>query len=105
MRPQIEELINSVFEGMHLPLEEEVFAAQLNLYYNKAKEGGLAPYVEEVGDKNNGNFSEFVTNAFEGSIFTDKAKLEKFLDEPKISLVNDDELFKLSTDLLNRYRQ
>src|SRR5699024_383162 len=36
MRPQIEALINSVFEGTNLPLEQEVLAAQLDLYYAKA---------------------------------------------------------------------
>lgn len=104
MRPRIEKLITSVFDGIHLPLEEEVLVAQLNLYYAKAKKAGLAPYVKEVGDKTDGDFTEFISNAFEKSIFTDQEKLAQFLDNPEISLVNEDELFKISSSLLARYR-
>jgi len=105
MRPQIEALINSVFEGTNLPLEQEVLAAQLDLYYAKAKKGGLASYIEELGDENNGDFSSTISKAFENSIFTDKQKLEKFLDEPDIDLVDNDQLYKISRNLLERYRQ
>lgn len=105
MKPQIEGLINSVFEGIHLPLEEEVLAAQLNLYYSKANKGGLASMVKKIGDENKGDFKNYINKAFENSIFTDKDRLESFLNEPQASLVSEDVLFKLSSDLLERYRQ
>src|SRR5699024_2348614 len=105
MRPQLENLISSVFEGMHLPLEEDVFVAQLNLYYQKAQKAEIASLVKELGDKNKGDFTKIIKNSFKESIFTDQEKLENFLDNPEISLVNEDELFKLSSNLLERYRQ
>ncbi len=105
MRPQLEELINSIFEGMHLPLEEEALAAQLNLYYDKAQKAGVADVVKDLGKQNNGDFSAYVEKAFKESIFTDQEKLEDFLDNPDISLVNEDNLFELSSSLLARYRQ
>lgn len=104
MRPQIEQLIESVYDGLYMPLEEDMLASQLNLYYAKAKSGGLAPYVEEIGKQSNGKFEKYVKDAFAQSIFSDKSKLLAFLDNPNAELIQNDELYKLSTDLMNRYR-
>lgn len=104
MRAQLEPMIESTFETVHIPLEKEVFASQLALYYKKAKKGGLAPYTKLVGSKNKGDFTNFINEAFDKSIFTSKEKLMAYLDNPDITLIQDDELLKLSTDLLTRYR-
>lgn len=104
MRPGIEDMINNVFEGAYMPLEEDVLASQLNLYYTKAAKGGLAPYVKEVGDKTKGNFKDYVSKTFANSIFTKKDQLLKYLDTPNAELVKKDELYKLSGDLMTRYR-
>lgn len=104
MRPGIEEMINNVFEGAYMPLEEDVLASQLELYYAKAAKGGLAPYVKELGDKLNGNFKNYVNKTFATSIFTKKDQLLKYLDTPNADLIKNDELYKLSSDLMSRYR-
>lgn len=104
MRSGIEETINAIFESAYMPLEEDVLAAQLNLYYTKAAKGGLAPYVKEVGDKSKGDFKNYINKAFNTSIFTKKDQLLKFLDNPEASVIEGDELFKLSGDLMTRYR-
>ena len=104
LRPEIENLINETFETTYLPLEEDVLAAQLGLYYQKAKKGGLAPYVKTLGDKNKGNFADYIKEAFAKSIFTHKDQLMTFLDNPSIAQVKDDELLQLSISLLTRYR-
>ncbi|MFA7687489.1 MAG: S46 family peptidase [Moheibacter sp.] len=104
MRPGIEEMINNVFEGANLQLEEEVLTAQLNLYYSKATKGGLAPYAKKMGESSNGNFKTYVQNAFKSSIFTDKDKLMAYLDNPNATVIANDELYKLSSDLMTRYR-
>lgn len=104
MRPRIEQSIASVFETAHLPLEEEMMAEQLNLYYNKAAKAGLAPYVKTIGENNNGQFQVHLKNAFANSPFTSKETLIAYLDAPKATLIEQDELYKISTDLMDRYR-
>jgi len=104
MRPQIEELINSTFDGTYMPLEEEMLASQLNLYYNKGKKVGISPYVKEIGENNRNDFKKYVKTLFESSIFTQKDKLLAYLDKPNAELIQNDELFKLSTDIMNYYR-
>ncbi|SMC60115.1 S46 family peptidase [Moheibacter sediminis] len=104
MRPGIEEMINGIFEGAYMPLEEDMLASQLNLYYTKAAKGGLAPYVKELGGKLNGNFKDYVNKTFATSIFTKKDQLLKYLDNPVAATIQGDELYKLSGDLMTRYR-
>lgn len=104
MRPRLEESIENIFEGAYMPLEEDILAAQLNLYYAKASQGGLASYTKEVGEKNKGDFAPYLKKAFTSSIFTKKDQLLAFLDKPNADRISNDELFKLSTDLMNRYR-
>lgn len=104
MRPQIEELIESVYDGLHMPLEEDMLASQLSLYAQKAQAGGLAPYFEMIAKQYKSDVKKYVNEAFSKSIFTDKNKLTSFLDNPDAELIKNDELYKLSTDLMNRYR-
>lgn len=104
MRPQIEELINSTFDGMYMPLEEDMLASQLNLYYTKAKAGDLAPYIKETGDKAKGDFRQYVKTAFANSIFTKKEQLLAYLDSPNAERIQNDELFKLSSEIMGQYR-
>src|SRR5690606_16587075 len=77
---------------------------QLNLYYAKGAKGGLAPYVKELGDRFEGNFDAYIKNGFNSSVFTKKDRLLAYLDNPKASHIEEDELFKLSTDLMTHYR-
>lgn len=104
MRPQIEELIQSSYEGMYLPLEKDMLGSQLGLYYAKAKAGGLAPYVDELGKSLNGDFKNYADKAVSNSIFSDSKKLMAFLDKPNAETIQSDELFKLSSDILGKYR-
>lgn len=104
MREEIETNLEGTLESLHLPLEQEVYAAQLALYYKKAKKGGLAPYIKEVGDKNKGDFTKYISDAFENSVFTNAKKLNAYLSNPDASIIQNDELFKMSTAILTRYR-
>ncbi|HTO38354.1 MAG TPA: S46 family peptidase [Brumimicrobium sp.] len=104
MRAEIETNLEGTLESLHLPLEQEVYAAQLALYYKKAKKGGLAPYIKEVGDKNKGDFTKYISDAFENSVFTNAKKLNAYLSNPDASIIQNDELFKISTAILTRYR-
>lgn len=104
LRKSIEETINANFSSMYLPLEEEMYMKQLNLYYAKGKAGGIASYIEELGNRYNGDFSTYIGEAFRNSIFTNKDKLMALLDNPDASVIENDELFKLSNVLMNKYR-
>jgi len=104
IKKSLQSMIESSFSDIYMPLEEEIFVKMLNLYYAKGKAGGLAPYVEQIGNQYNGDFSKYIDNAFKSSIFTSKEKLNAFLEKPDLTLLTNDELFKLSNDILDKYR-
>lgn len=92
------------YQGLYMPLEKEMLIAQLNLYSKKGGEGLIAPYIAELAKSNNGDFTTYINNAFQSSIFKDEESVLLFIDNPNAEVLINDELFKLSTNLLNHYR-
>ncbi|MFA5555850.1 MAG: S46 family peptidase [Flavobacteriaceae bacterium] len=103
LQPALDGAITDLYTDLYQPLEKDVLITQLNLY---AKKGGknIAPYVAELAKKTGGDFTEYVNNTLENSIFASKESIVKFLENPNAELITNDELFKLSNDLMMRYR-
>lgn len=103
--PKLQEDINNLYEGMYLPLEKELFAAQLTLYSEKAK--NIAPLVAQIGEEN-GNSLEawmnYIDKSLANSIFKSRETVEAFLENPDSEKLKNDPIFALSSDLLTRYR-
>lgn len=105
LRPKLDTEINNLYEGLYTPLEKAVLAAQLNLYSTKAT--NIAPLVAEVASGINtgkSGWQAYLDDAFNNSIFETKEKLEAFMANPKAEVLENDPLYKLSTDLLQHYR-
>ncbi|MGJ8591351.1 MAG: S46 family peptidase [Aquaticitalea sp.] len=104
MLPRLQTYIESSYKDFHLPLEKEIMAKQLNLYASKSNYP-LPEVIKEIGDKNNNDFTAFVDSSFDNSIFTSKEKVEEFLKNPDASKLENDQLLKLSGELLTKYRE
>ena len=104
MKPSLIEGVNESYATMYLPLEKEMLAKQLNLYATKSTGYEIAPYVKSIGSKTNNDFTAYVNNAFANSMFASKEAVLAFLENPSADAVSNDELYKLSSDLLTQYR-
>lgn len=102
--PRIEGMIENYFGEFHAPLEKEVFAAQLKSYATNGAKYGLAPEVAALAAKNNGDFTAFVNEATANSMFSSRAKVEAFVKDPKVGVIANDPLYKISSDLLTKLR-
>jgi len=104
LQPKLESAINTLYDGLYLPLEKEVLAAQLKLYSEKAK--NIAPVVKEAAAKNKtaADWNAYVDNAVKNSIFESKEKLNAFMAKPDLEVLQKDPMYLISTDLLARYR-
>ena len=102
MKPRILEMVEGMHKELHLPAEKEMLAAQLNLYAKKAGYS-LAPMVEKLAKENNGDFTKYVNDAFDASIFTSVEKVKAFLETPSEAMVTGDPLYVLTNDMLNHY--
>lgn len=102
MYPGLVEMIDEFYKEAYIPAEKDILAGQLNLYATKAGYT-LAPMVEKLGKENNNNFTKYVNNAFESSVFASPEKAKAFLQKPNAATITNDPLVVLSNDLLNHY--
>ena len=102
--PKLSALIESSYKEFHLPLEKEVLAKQLGLYASKVNYP-LPELISEIGGKNNNDFSTYIDAIFELSMFSSKERVEAFLQYPDEELLKNDPLYKLSNQLLDKYRE
>ncbi|MFA7445322.1 MAG: S46 family peptidase [Flavobacteriaceae bacterium] len=102
LKPALEAALEEIYQTMHLPLERDVLINQLNLYAEKG--GNVAPFVAELAAETGGDFTKFVDEAIEYSLFSSREKIEEFLQNPNAERITEDVLFRLSNDLFMRYR-
>ena len=104
LKPRLNALIVSSYKDFYLPLEKEVLAKQLGLYASKSNYP-LPEIVAEIGGKNNNDFTSYVNTIFDESIFISKEKVEAFIENPDATVLANDPLYKLSGQLLDKYRE
>lgn len=102
--PKLEEEIKNRYQGLYMPLEKEMLIAQLNLYAQKGGKGLIAPLVAEIAQSNNGDFTSYINDALQTSIFKNEESILNFLSSSDLKALENDPLYILSTDLLNHYR-
>lgn len=102
MAPSIMEMVDEMYKELHIPAEKDILAAQLSLYAKKAGYA-LAPMVEKLAASNNGDFTQYVNEAFETSIFTSKDRIKAFLDVPNEAALANDPLQVLTLDLVSHF--
>ena len=90
----------SFFKDYDKDLDKDVTIALLNLFY-KDIDRYVPSMIAEIGAKNGGDFTAWVNNAFDKSIFVDQAKLEKWLEKPKS--LDKDPLFALAMNIIDEY--
>jgi Peptidase S46 len=100
MEPQIMEATNEMFKELYLPAEKEILAAQLNLYATKSKGYAIAPMVEQIGKSTNYDYTQWVNNALDNSVLTNKQKLTDFLANPEAARLEKDPIYALSNDMI-----
>ena len=93
--------IQDFFKDYNKALDRDVTIALLNLFYKDVNPAQLPATIKKVGDKNHGDFTAFVDNAFAKSIFVDQAKMEAWLNNPKS--LSKDPVYALMYDILQSY--
>lgn len=88
------------FKDYNKELDRDVTIALLNLFY-KDIDRNMQCGILRKGDKTGGDFTTFVNNAFEKSIFVDANKLNAWLDNPKS--LSKDPIFNLMSNIVETY--
>ena len=90
----------AAFKDFNVPLEKKMAVAMLNYYREHADTLG---YPKSIGDFANMNFTEYVDNLFETSIFADPEKLEKVAEAPDTESFTTDPAAVLYADFFKIY--
>ena len=93
--------VQNYFKDYDKETDRDVTIALLNLFYKDINPEQLPAMIKKIGDKNNGDFTQFVNNAFAKSIFVDAEKLNNWIENPK-SLTKDP-IFALMSEIINSY--
>ena len=91
---------DAFFKDYDMALDKDVTIALLNLFYNDI-ENNVPDMVATIGEKNNGDFTAWVEEAFQKSIFTDKERMEKWFNKPK--RLDKDPIYALAMSFVNEY--
>lgn len=102
MAPAIMEMVDEMYKELHIPAEKDILAAQLSLYAKKAGYA-LAPTVEKLAASNGGDFTQYVNDTFNSSIYTSKDKIKAFLETPSEAALANDPLQILTIDLVAHF--
>src|SRR5690606_24571264 len=102
---QITMNLEGTYDNLYLPLERDVLASLLNLYTEKAAEGGVPVYIDSLYRHHRRDFSGYIDSAFETSMFASRERVDAFLADPDTLSLQRDPLYRLSEALLDRYRQ
>ncbi len=103
LAPGIITLVDKTFEGVHIPAEKDILAAQLKLYATKAVGYPIAPMVEKIGKENNNDFTKYVNAAFDLSFLSSKERIKAFLELPNEALLANDPIYALSNDMVTHF--
>jgi len=100
MAPSITEMAESMYKDLYVPAEKDLLAAQLRLYATKSKGYKIAPMVEKIGATNNNDFTKYVNDAVDSSIFGSVDKVKAFLVSPSQAVLENDPIYALSNDMI-----
>jgi hypothetical protein len=106
LKKEIDELkvrAEDFFKNYHSPTDKEVLKAMICLYEQEIPESDRPAFYQTLNGKYHGNLEKFVEKMFSQSIFTNKDRVLKFLNNPKVSVLSHDLIFKVSTDILVKY--
>ncbi len=91
--------VNDFFNSIYLPAEKDILVNGLNLYAKKAGYPLVSTLTLNM-NKYNGDFTSYVANLFELSLFTSKSRLLAFLELPSEGQLGMDPLMRFSAEMI-----
>jgi hypothetical protein len=92
---QATEASNQYFKNYNMATDVKMLAAMLQLYYDNVPKQMQPAYLGKIHKKYKGNFEEYANKIFSKTIFADKSKVDLFLSDPKIKVLQKDPVWPL----------
>jgi hypothetical protein len=88
------------YDKLNMNLERDMLKVMLRLYVSKSQGYPLVPQLEEVAKGSRNDFSRFVDDMFEQSIFGNLDQAIAFLDSPSLEVLEKDPIMVFSKNLI-----
>ncbi|MDR0363988.1 MAG: S46 family peptidase [Bacteroidales bacterium] len=99
MLPRLQKRADNFFKDYDANLDKDVSIAMLNLFYKDIPEEMRPEMINEIGKRDHGDFTKFITDAFKASIFVSQEKVNKWIENP--TSLKDDPLLKIGISIQN----
>ena len=93
------------FKDYNKSTDKKVTAALLEMYAKAVPREQQAGTFQIIESKFKGDFSKFTDELFENSIFSDKSKVDKLLNEPNIKVFKKDMAFLFAVENVSKYEK
>ena len=87
--------IDDYFKNHNAATDQKIMVAMLEMYYKDIDAAYHTKELTEIHKKNKGDFKKFVEAYYKKSVFTDKARLEKFMANPDLKVFQKDQGFMM----------
>lgn len=104
MLPKIKEEIDAQYETFDIGTEADILADLLDAYVKNTEEKDMLSEIKAIQQQYNGNFSAYVKDMVNNSIFTSGEKVKAAFDNVNEESFRNDGLYKLSNSILEAYR-
>jgi len=95
----MKEAAEEFFANYDLDMDMDKLKALLNLYKKNLSPEQLPDLFVTINDDFDGNVDAYVDEVFEESIFSDSARMMKFLEKPKLKTLNKDLAYQAANSL------
>jgi len=96
----IKDIISEIYKDYNPPSDQKTMKAMLKLYRDDVPEKFHPDFYAEVIDKKfRGSIDRFVDDMFARSVFASEARLNAFLDKPKLKILQNDPVVLTATSV------
>jgi len=95
--------VNSFYKDYNLHTDIKILKAMVEIYRKEIPSYKWPPFYDVLDKKYNGNIDLYIDKIFSKSIFTDKTKVLKFLDNPQATSLEKDRVYQISSNILDKY--
>ncbi len=103
MKVRLKEIGLKFFEDANMDLEMDIISEVLAMYIKDIPEDQKGELVKKIASKGQKGINNYVASIRKKSVFTDKARFEKFADNPTEKILAADPLYKLVIDISNAH--
>lgn len=105
VKASIREEGEDYFKDYNMPTDKKVTTAMFDMYMKNVPASQHPSLFDTIRTKYNGDISKFINEAYQASIFTDKARFMAFLDNPSEDALNTDPVFSSAMGVYSDYQK